>query len=85
MFDSIWTYVLSGAIAYTLLVKYIITPRTKIVDYDKKHVLITGGSAGLGKSLAIKFAKLGANVTIIARDPKKLDEAVKELNVKIFA
>ena len=84
MFDSIWTYILSGAIAYTLLVKYI-TPRPKIVDYDKKHVLITGGSAGLGKSLAIKFAKLGANVTIIARDPKKLDEAVKELNVKIFA
>lgn len=29
---------------------------------------VTGGSSGIGKALAIKLAKCGANVTIIARN-----------------
>jgi len=42
-------------------------------------VLITGGSEGLGKSMAIKFAKLGSNVTIISRNEEKLRIAKKEI------
>jgi 3-dehydrosphinganine reductase len=41
--------------------------RTKI-DLRGKHVVITGGSQGIGKSLAIEAVKEGANVTIIARN-----------------
>ena len=29
---------------------------------------VTGGSSGIGKAVAIKSAKLGANVTILARN-----------------
>jgi len=40
-----------------------------------KHVLITGGSLGLGRSLAVEYSKLGAKVTILARNQQTLDEA----------
>ncbi|GAB5357942.1 hypothetical protein AAMO2058_000417300 [Amorphochlora amoebiformis] len=44
-----------------------------------KHIVITGGSTGIGFSLAKKFAALGANVTIMARTEAKLKSAVGEI------
>lgn len=49
---------------------------------DKKHCYITGGSAGLGKALAALLVKKGAHVTIVARDPGRLEAAEKELKVR---
>ncbi|PSN33671.1 3-ketodihydrosphingosine reductase [Blattella germanica] len=46
---------------------------------NNKHVVITGGSSGIGKSVAIEAAKLGANVTVIARDVVKLEQTVTEV------
>uniref|UniRef100_A0A7S3YYB5 3-dehydrosphinganine reductase n=1 Tax=Lotharella globosa TaxID=91324 RepID=A0A7S3YYB5_9EUKA len=43
------------------------------------HVVITGGSTGIGRSLAEAFVKTGAHVTIMARTIPKLQAAVKEL------
>lgn len=40
---------------------------------------MTGGSSGIGKSLAIEAAKRGAHVTIIARNPNKLQTAKDEI------
>lgn len=40
---------------------------------------VTGGSSGIGKSVAIQAAKRGAHVTIIARDPNKLQSARDEI------
>lgn len=39
-----------------------------------KHVVIIGGSSGIGKSTAILAVKLGAHVTVIARNIEKLEE-----------
>ncbi|XP_056645966.1 3-ketodihydrosphingosine reductase isoform X1 [Diorhabda sublineata] len=44
-----------------------------------KHVVVIGGSSGIGKSVAIVAAKEGANVTIIARNVEKLNYAQKEI------
>lgn len=46
----------------------------------KKHVVVTGGSSGIGKSVAVLAASRGANVTIIARDEDKLRLA--EVDIK---
>jgi len=44
-----------------------------------KHVIITGGSSGIGLSLAVKLVKKGCSVTLFARDEKKLKSAVDQL------
>lgn len=44
-------------------------------------MLITGGSLGIGKSLAKQYLQNGAKVTIVARNKANLDAAVHELSV----
>jgi short-subunit dehydrogenase len=49
----------------------------------KKTIWITGGSTGIGKALAIKFASEGWNVAVSARRKNLLNE-LKELNKNIY-
>lgn len=44
-----------------------------------RHVIITGGSSGIGKATAMLLARRGATVSIIARDPVKLAQAQSEI------
>lgn len=46
--------------------------------FRNKHVVIPGGSEGLGKALAIHLVELGAQVTILSRNQNKL-QAVMDL------
>jgi 3-dehydrosphinganine reductase len=46
---------------------------------DRKNVVITGGSSGLGFAMAELLAKQGYRTILIARDPQKLDKAVQTL------
>ncbi len=43
-----------------------------------KVVLVTGGSAGIGKATALRLAEAGATVLIVGRDQEKLDATVRE-------
>ncbi|MCG3168696.1 MAG: hypothetical protein CALGDGBN_00193 [Pseudomonadales bacterium] len=45
-------------------------------------VLITGGSAGIGKATAIRLAAAGARVVITARTQEKLDETCAEITAQ---
>lgn len=52
--------------------------------YQDQHVIITGGSSGIGKATAKLLAQQGANITIIARDRTKLTTAQQEIeSVKV--
>jgi short-subunit dehydrogenase len=46
-----------------------------------KVVIITGGSSGIGKACAKKFAESGAKVIITGRDQNKLDQASHDLKI----
>lgn len=90
-FDYLYSITLADLLFYYLLLlafvfvfSYVVTPKRKITNYKNKHVLITGGSSGLGKGTAIQLAKLGANITIIARNVAKLEEAKADIEVTSF-
>ncbi|KAJ7454724.1 oxidoreductase [Mycena latifolia] len=44
-----------------------------------QHIYITGGSTGLGLSLALILVGKGAHVSIVARNQEKLDKAVEAM------
>ncbi len=44
-----------------------------------KTAIVTGGGTGLGKSMALEFARLGANVAIAGRRTEILDAAALEI------
>ena len=58
------------------------------MDYSGKVVVITGASSGIGEQSAEKFAKLHANVVLVSRNEKRLQEIATKLskyNIEAFA
>ena len=51
---------------------------------DGKVAVVTGGSSGIGKSIALLYAKEGADVVIISRNEEALKEVCKLNEKKIF-
>ena len=49
------------------------------LDLAGKHALVCGGSQGIGHAAAIELAKLGADVTLLARSRESLDSALAAL------
>lgn len=47
-----------------------------------KHIVVTGGGSGLGKSMTKYFLELGAKVAITSRNLDKLQNTVKELQAE---
>lgn len=48
-------------------------------DLKGKNALVTGGSRGLGKAVALALAKEGVNVAVTGRNTKTLEETVEEI------
>ncbi len=49
-------------------------------DLSGRVALVTGGTSGLGRAIAIGLAQAGASVVVGSRDEAKLDDTVKELS-----
>ena len=55
---------------------------------NDKPIIVTGGGTGLGKSMATRFAELGANLVITSRRQEVIDktaEELRELGGKVLA
>lgn len=51
----------------------------KLYDMSGKVVLVTGGSRGLGRAMALGFAAQGANVAIVSRKMDACEETAREI------
>lgn len=47
------------------------------MDLQDRHVVVTGGSRGIGLAIGTAFASAGARVTLVARSESELEEAAK--------
>jgi NAD(P)-dependent dehydrogenase (short-subunit alcohol dehydrogenase family) len=49
------------------------------LELEGKTAIVTGGSAGIGKAVALELAREGVDVAICARRPEPLEQAATEL------
>lgn len=59
---SIGAGVIGAALLGLRVLSHFLEPKT--VDYTHAHVVITGGSSGIGLEMAREYLRRGANVTI---------------------
>lgn len=55
------------------------------MDFTGKHVLITGGSTGIGRATAEQIASLGGKVTLLARRADVLEETARAIGSAALA
>lgn len=58
-----------------------------IIDLTEKKILVTGASSGIGREICILLSQVGANVVLVGRNEKNLQNTVslmKEGNHKYF-
>ena len=46
---------------------------------NDKSIIVTGGGTGLGKSMALRFAELGADLVITSRRQDVIEKTAEEL------
>ncbi|MDB5702964.1 MAG: Short-chain alcohol dehydrogenase [Sphingomonas bacterium] len=52
---------------------------TAVTGLAGKRVLITGGTTGIGRAIAVLLASEGARIFICGRDPRHLEDALKRI------
>ena len=50
------------------------------LDLKNKNAIVCGSTQGIGEASAIELAKLGANITLIARNESKLLNVLNDLD-----
>lgn len=74
-----WLAVISVVCLLTVLLLVMFSSNNKKSIWKGSHVVITGGSAGLGLAIAKEIIQLGGSVVILARNPERLQEAKESI------
>ncbi|XP_044765491.1 3-ketodihydrosphingosine reductase [Coccinella septempunctata] len=70
-------FLLIPFIIFMLVRKFLV--RKEVKNIANKHIVVIGGSSGIGKSIAELAARKNAHVTIIARNIDKLAQAIEDI------
>ncbi|VDD83970.1 unnamed protein product [Mesocestoides corti] len=71
---------IEGAVVLAYLVRWWVSQRPREVTLEGRHVLITGGSSGIGLALAAEALRRRAGrVTLVARDATRLADSRRKL------
>jgi NADPH:quinone reductase-like Zn-dependent oxidoreductase len=83
--DNIGWVVAGAGLLGTLCVLHLLSDKgpRKLPLGPLTHVIITGGSSGIGLASAVKFRRRGCNVTIMARSVSKLEEAREVIEKRV--
>lgn len=50
-----------------------------MLDFRGKHVLVVGGTSGIGREIALQFAQAGGNVTAVSHEPTPVKKVTTEI------
>jgi len=50
------------------------------IDLANRRAVVCGSSQGIGRAIAIELAKLGASITLMARNPERLESVVMDMD-----
>lgn len=81
MWSSLSSYVpllLVSPVAVLVLLRLWSKYQARSANLRGKHFLITGGSSGIGRALALEVVRRGANVTVLARNRDRLEQTKLE-------
>jgi len=70
-----WFYLILALFVALIAICWFLSDRPPAIKIDGSHIIVTGGSSGIGLTLSKELAKRGAHVTIIARNKEKLEAA----------
>ncbi|KAG6431101.1 hypothetical protein SASPL_109176 [Salvia splendens] len=91
VYFSFFSLLLFIPLSVLLILYLIVRPKAVRVPIKNRHVFITGGSSGIGLALAHLCAQRGADVSLLARNLTRLEEAQKSIklatgrDVRIFS
>ncbi|XP_073300894.1 3-dehydrosphinganine reductase TSC10A-like [Primulina huaijiensis] len=81
VYFSFFSLFLIIPICLLIILYFICRPNPVRVQIKNRHVLITGGSSGIGLALAHHCTQEGAEVTLLARSVSKLEEAKQSIKL----
>ena len=55
---------------------------SELVDLSGKRILVVGASSGIGKQTAVTLSRIGAKLSLIARNEEKLQKTIEVLEGK---
>ncbi|XP_057771780.1 3-dehydrosphinganine reductase TSC10A [Salvia miltiorrhiza] len=81
VYFSFFSLLLLIPLSLLLILYLIVRPKAVRVPIKNRHVFITGGSSGIGLALARLCAQSGADVTLLARNAARLEEAQQSIKL----